>query len=762
MDDALNTPGTAAAVAAASATIVALRNDADYSLDSWYSEDDEEEDADFDDDDDEVGYEDEYNDYIDESAHTHPLTGFDTHHSHAALARENELAGLHTHTSIRRGPLPPGLPQLVDAPALLEIQPIARRKIALQSPETWRNNLIGISRYGFLFVADGERVKVFRMTSLTRADLLPFTQLLPPKSSTPTVSQLLGANNPLNLFSINNLRIGTLGGEEYVAILTDAGQCVIYATAAVMRAYQAVGGDGGAAAGREIVPVETLQVAKSAWGVDFCDRERLIAVSDNSRSITIFKLGYSTKSENQQRRRQRAQFSGEEGDATPADTSESTMIAGKKRQWKHTMGRLHSSAPRVRRTPDAMMYKRVIEFAHDNNIPCIKFVDLALQPGAIQPMATTTPAQAHRERRRPSTRATTTTTQVCIMSTSIDGDVKIWDLSTLECVTGVVFSDKKGWTTLPLWKHNFTLVPSVDIFCGVKTDNTSRVAPSTADTPAGTADLSRYPRLSISYPVKSRSPFMTVPRRRRRTGSIPEGECPYEVYEDMLSPLFDFEASVDPSARPMHYELGPIAAQQQHTPLLAQASRSSYFAHPIMPPHARDARYDVRNFVIFHSSLYQARLIGFDPSCDPYLENICPSVFGTRAPVENFTASFNRLNMTLPIPELGCVVVASQEGLISVFKLCRTEGDEHEEGRFGMKQEIVLTESKNVNSSNTLLGMDVRPVVEANTTNGEDTDFRRRYVLFLVFLNGGVAAYELRRHANALMAEVADIDEFVI
>ncbi|KAK9239941.1 CRT10-domain-containing protein [Lipomyces kononenkoae] len=704
-------------------------NNGSDSSDSEYVDEDgeDDEDDDEDDEDDEDEDEDEDVDEEDEQARRIRQTvhGF----------QSGPITDFVTTFAPHHVPSPVNAPEKEDVPAMLDLQPVGRQKVMFHSPETWRVNLMSISRYGFLFIADGENIKVFRISSPARPELVLFTQLAPPKPSPPTISQILGANNPMNIFSINALKIGTLGGEEHVVILTDAGQAIIYSTASILRHHdQENSGENSTDSAADTAPVFVLQVERSAWGVDLHDREKLVVVSDNSHSITIFKLGFSdnwyTRDEKQrtQRRqkRQRAAYSSSEEGATAnesASANASDADRHEKRSYRHDHHHKHnvyrSSAPQTRRTRDSEAFSRVIHNAHDNNIPNVRFVDVPIRDPTADIMST----------------------QVCVLSASIDGDIKLWDINTMRCISGSLFLDKKGWSCLPLWKRDFALVPNINIISGMK-------PLADGDDPTTGRSLHKPDsNLIISYPLKSRSPYMTTTRRKRQENADGDEAYPYVMYEEVTDALEEYEAQIYvTSMNRMNYEHNILDPRPGQRP---PDTPSSYDDNPILSDEERKSSYILDDLILFHATIYQTRLVVFKDG-EQNLANICPAVFGKRIPRENFTASFDRLNMSVVIPELACVVVASQEGLVSVFKLCKTD-NEH----IGLKQEYVIAEQKKFATNNTLIGLDVCPV----ETDG--LDLSRRFMLFLIYLNGTVVTYQLRRHDVVIIEDVQDFDELV-
>ncbi|KAK9466440.1 CRT10-domain-containing protein [Lipomyces arxii] len=567
------------------------------------------------------------------------------------------------------------------------------------------------------------RVMVFRLASTLRPELELFTQITPPKPNPPTVSQLLGANNPMNLFSINALKIGNLDGEEHVVVLTDAGQAILYSTAAIIRDQERRSGN--EKLPPDFTPIYVLQVERSAWGVDMHDAEKLLVVTDNSRTITIFRLGYSNNweatFERKQKKRQREREMSSDvysSSAFSSDASESQLprLRRRKRERSHLL----SGGPHIKRARDSLAFRRVIKHADDNNMPSVRFLEIPLRSSSTDVIEV----------------------QVCVMTTSIDGDVKVWDINTLRCISNSIFQDKKGWSCLALYKHDFTPVRSINLISGMKEFDEVQNAGSITGMSRYTKDAS----IILTYPVKSSSPYMTVTKRRRRENCL-DGEYPFELYEDPVDAVFDSEITVDATGRHQHYEDSIEDMIPGHA--RSYATLTSADVHPVVPFEERSKKYNFDDIVLFNSSLYQARLVDFKDGME-HLANICPAVFGKRVPMESFTASFDRLNMSISIPELACILVASQEGQICVCKLCQVES-----GEIGMKQEYIIREKSSVTSTNILLGMGVVSV----TTDGEDLS--RRFLLILVYFDGTVATYQLQRASSGAQEDVDNIHDLI-
>ncbi|KAK9480491.1 CRT10-domain-containing protein [Lipomyces japonicus] len=546
--------------------------------------------------------------------------------------------------------------QLSQTRVMVDVESIGRQRISIQNAETWRNNLAGISRQRLMFIADGQNIKIYQTVSINRPELRYLAQIIPPIPSPPTTAQLLGANNPLNVGSINQLKVGTIGGEEFVAVLTDAGQAIVYSIAAIMFDYQRTG----------IVdtfklakPDYIFQVEQSAWGIDFHDEEKLIAISDNSRSISIFKIGFTEKH---------------------YCTSTETFYSQE--------------------------FKRVIVNAHDNNIPCISFTELPYS----------SKKQAERK-------------IIAILSVSIDGDFKVWDLQTLQFITGGGLRGKKGWSCLPLFKNYFVDVESTTQITGVESCDKF---PTIHQTYSRSDSVMRAGRpIVVSYPVKSRNKCMTVIKHSLRGSRA--------LSFQLAVPLFYIESRINPigvsrSPDSDNMSAPELTSKKKMVPKISKQEMSEF---------------DLKNFVFLHTSLYQARLIGFNERL-PHTESICPAVFGNRRPLERFTGFPDRLNMSLLIKEFSCIIIASQDGSVSVFKLCKFQD------QIGLKQEYVISARPTTSETSSLLGMAMAPF-----TN-ESGEMISRFILFLVFGDGAVTTYVIRRHKYEGLENLMLNDEIII
>ncbi|EME85581.1 uncharacterized protein MYCFIDRAFT_41253, partial [Pseudocercospora fijiensis CIRAD86] len=124
------------------------------------------------------------------------------------------------------------------------------------------------------------------------------TQALPPKPalivpsqpSTPALQGYLDSTNP---HSINNLVVQFLGNEEVVAVVRDDGDVDAFLVRHILQAIERRTEHHGRIDTRadEVKPIFQSNVGKSAWGLAIHSQARILAVSANTHSITVFKFG---------------------------------------------------------------------------------------------------------------------------------------------------------------------------------------------------------------------------------------------------------------------------------------------------------------------------------------------------------------------------------------------------------------------------------------------------------------------------------------
>ncbi|KXT18562.1 hypothetical protein AC579_2297 [Pseudocercospora musae] len=155
----------------------------------------------------------------------------------------------------------------------------------------WRCNLTGLSHlHNLFFVAYSSHIYVYLPHFSTQA--LPRTPALivPSQPSSPALQAYLDPTNP---HSINNLVVRLLGNEEVVAAVRDDGDVDAFLVRHILRAIESRTEHHThlAAVAHEVKPIFQSNVGKSAWGLAIHSQARILAVSANTHSITVFKFG---------------------------------------------------------------------------------------------------------------------------------------------------------------------------------------------------------------------------------------------------------------------------------------------------------------------------------------------------------------------------------------------------------------------------------------------------------------------------------------
>ncbi|CAO3565980.1 unnamed protein product [Mortierella alpina] len=137
-------------------------------------------------------------------------------------------------------------------------------------PASMRMNLIGASKEDprMLYLADGSKILVYHFSTLTPSGPPTFIK----RFSDPRCT-----DDQSNDKTINILQIGHLGTEEVLVTADEAGDVCVWFTMNLQRE-----------------PL-LLSVTESAWGVAIHSEKRLIAVSSNAHTVTIFHCGLDTQ-----------------------------------------------------------------------------------------------------------------------------------------------------------------------------------------------------------------------------------------------------------------------------------------------------------------------------------------------------------------------------------------------------------------------------------------------------------------------------------
>ncbi|CAH6718837.1 hypothetical protein CLIB1444_01S15610 [[Candida] jaroonii] len=109
------------------------------------------------------------------------------------------------------------------------------------------------------------------------------------------------------------------------------------------------------------------------------------------------------------------------------------------------------------------------------------------------------------------------------------------------------------------------------------------------------------------------------------------------------------------------------------------------------------------------------------------------SIFNLEIPSNEESKFSNRISLTKVIPELSAIVCVSQQGLVSVFRLCEYRGIK------GMRQEYIFPNaiglSLGFNGFRTISGISVR--------NISVNDNLQRFLLYIIYSDGLILTYQL-------------------
>ncbi|KAF2097448.1 hypothetical protein NA57DRAFT_58034 [Rhizodiscina lignyota] len=152
----------------------------------------------------------------------------------------------------------------------------------------WRANLSALSQvYNLYFICCGSNIQVYE-PSFPKQKLSDTPVLiLQPEPSAPNLSGYIDRHNS---HSITRLLVDFLGSEEIVLVTCDDGDVIGYRTAAIKRAIERRSQPDceKSNVGDEVKPFWQKNMGISAWGLSVHREARMIAVSANTRQVTVF------------------------------------------------------------------------------------------------------------------------------------------------------------------------------------------------------------------------------------------------------------------------------------------------------------------------------------------------------------------------------------------------------------------------------------------------------------------------------------------
>ncbi|KAG0288989.1 hypothetical protein BGZ96_007344 [Linnemannia gamsii] len=139
------------------------------------------------------------------------------------------------------------------------------------SVATMRMNLLASSRDDprVLFVVNDDKILVYRFSTLTPSALPTLVDRISDPRSTDEEESLDR--------TINAMQVGYLGSEEVLVTANDAGEVCVWFTSNLRR-----------------TPI-LLSVTESAWGIAIHTERRLIAISTNAHTVTVFHCGTNSR-----------------------------------------------------------------------------------------------------------------------------------------------------------------------------------------------------------------------------------------------------------------------------------------------------------------------------------------------------------------------------------------------------------------------------------------------------------------------------------
>ncbi|KIX96756.1 uncharacterized protein Z520_07476 [Fonsecaea multimorphosa CBS 102226] len=310
----------------------------------------------------------------------------------------------------------------------------------------WRNNLTALSqRFNLYFVATRETIAVYRPEfPFQKLHRLPALLIIPALAN----PDAAGYIDPQFPHTINHLIVGDLGNEEILLIATDSGNISAYYTKSIQEAIRKDPYRFSTDARSDCVglwPFFEQWVYESAWGLAIHTSARLIAVSANTphhvadddpcAKITVFAFALTNTGDE-----------GGDDEHQLSDDDHEISEHAKQSDWQEWLAiGVDATAP-----PRNKNYKITLAGieGHDQNIPCISFVN------------TDDDLEGN-----------------WLLSTDIDGDMKIWQIWQGICQRSWDFSEKTmrpgpyrrregGWLVAALDSHAFRSARTMEQFCG--------------------------------------------------------------------------------------------------------------------------------------------------------------------------------------------------------------------------------------------------------------------------------------------------------
>lgn len=529
----------------------------------------------------------------------------------------------------------------------------SREDVDLHLPASWRNNLTALSQHANLyFVAVQDQIYVYQ----PEYPLQKLRKHIFAWRVADSGVQRRGAISPDHPHWINRLVVGDFGTEEVIATAHDQGDFVVCTIRSVCRAIEVsrtTNAEQQVAADKHVQYLCRRNVQQSAWGIAIHQHARLLAVSSNTRKITVI---------------------------APA------LVRHSDDDW----------SPRNidTRTED----KTFLLSGHDANIPSITFCN----------------TDDDRDGR-------------FLVSTDINGGIIIWDIWKQCGLKKIVMSmgpnDERlrgehflGWSVMCLDPRSFRSVSSDLEFVGFHRQSHKKPT-KTVDVSAALKHLRDFQVWHEGDPRYTRN---RTPRSMRNDPTdVSEDESVYDDSEysedeestgeelqtedeeyfdpnDLFEQLDDWDESQDSEAIEELYDtidFGPAPSGESdglrraenagHAVRSLSISNTSPTDSPNIrhPPFAPNGRAHTKlplpaasksstsafPFLILHSG---QRIITLLRPPFKYVAIVCIDPFHEHLPASVFNLStFERLNLSAYIPDLGVAILATQKGRAAIFTL---------------------------------------------------------------------------------------------
>ena len=573
---------------------------------------------------------------------------------------------------------------------------------------------------------------------------------------------LRGEIDPAHPHAINQIVVGDLGNEELLVCVCDDGDVVAYATRALATLME----DGQTSGSPTLNSNGTVKsfihrsVGRSAWGIAIHKSGRLIAVSANSKMVTVFAfaLGSDPSSD------------GNSEDDHHNDSSNSTTpsigtLEWEKRAHLGTMSRNlnEECLPAPRSTSNF----EITLSGHCANVPSIAFCNTEDDP-----------------------------TGRYLVSTDIHGVTLTWDLWQGRDITKFVTTSTRSWGVLCLDLRSFRLTQGTfETFgCEPKSDRGNLDISASRKYVKGANnchpvydDISSTPAALLPFGML----YDTNPQADSAEESDDEdwvdGEA--EENDDLDMDLPEYSSVPGFGSNPLPTTASVNSVYNGPPQGIVSAFETAIHLQNSLPTGRRGASEAITGdlslstsspptslpFSVLQTSVNNVifRYSALRPTSvmlrHPFAQEISHSLHSLRL--------FDRLNMVAQVPELGLVLVASQVGRVALLTLTRMRCPKTFAFRLDCILPSVEQEARRERPMVPLLGMAAGPIQgrEKEAGSGGDggspdgrgwepwraVEGSRRYRLMLYYTDHTVLGYELSRRPDRESSNVGE-DELLV